>query len=249
MKKLNGYRVSHRNKWLFIQNGMLSIQELSLLEFYADIFDFDKKHQSFGQFPVNFDEIAKIFRCSSSNTVRNWHGKLLKLGFVKKTGAKNTYQLSCFLRYISPGVWDGKAAEYAEAEKDQSIATILQNFGIDLQQVEEKVQIIEKESQELGTKLPPRALGSFKGESGIIKRKKVMIKQEFRTEEEYQKMYRDNPESLTPEDMKWVDENVKEEIEVTESNEKKIVDMYFDGDWEKYRKNLVVREVRDEEEV
>jgi DNA-binding Lrp family transcriptional regulator len=252
-KKLNGYRASHRNKWLFIKYGVLSVQELSLQEFYADIFDFDPQHRTVGQFPVNFDEVAQVFSCSP-NTVRNWHNKLLRLGFIKKTGGKNLYQLSCYSRYITPSVrFEGKAAVYAKQETNQSIEIILQNFEIDSQLVGEKVQTIGKKVKELGSESPSIAISSFKVESSnkdslrIIK--KVIIKQDLRTEEEYQKMYQDNPEGLEPEDMKWVDENVKEEIAVTESNEKEIVDMYFDGDWEKYRKNLVVREVRDEEEV
>src|SRR3989344_7385477 len=102
-KKLNGYRASHRNKWLLIEYDILSIQELALQEFYADIFDFDPQHRTVGLFPVNFDEIAQVFNCSS-NTVRNWHSKLLQLGLIKKTGGKNLYQLSCYSRYVTPSV-------------------------------------------------------------------------------------------------------------------------------------------------
>lgn len=222
MKKLNGYRTSHRNKWFFIQNGILSIQELSLLEFYADIFDFDKHHQSFGKFPVNFEEIAAVFNCSSPNTVRNWHGKLLKLGFIKRTEAKNIYELSCFLRYISPGVWQGKAAEYAEAEKDQTIGNLLQNFGIDLQQIENKVQNIGKEAENSGTKSPSIALGSFKGESGFIKRDKVETSNKLRTKQDYQKMHTDNPDGLTPDDMRWIDENLVEEVDTEAQDEEEV---------------------------
>lgn len=213
MKKLNGYRASHRNKWLLIQNKILSIQELTLLEFYADIFDFDKDHQTFGKFPVNFEEIAAVFDCSSTNTVRNWHGRLLKLGFIKRTGTKNIYELSCFLRYISPGVWQGKAAEYAEAEKDQSIGKLLHNFGIELQQIEDKVQNIGKISEDSGIKPSSIALGSSKGESGFIKRHEAEASTKIRTEADYQKMYKDNPNGLEPDDMRWIDENLVEEVE------------------------------------
>lgn len=252
-KKLNGYRASHKNKWLFIKHGILSIQELALLEFYADIFDFDPGHETVGLFPVNFEEIAEIFSCSP-NTVRNWHGKLLHSGFIKSTAKKSIYRLACHARYTTPSVkFQGKAAVYAEQETNQSIEIILQNFEIDSQLVGEKVQIVGEKDEKLGSESSSIAISSFKVESSnkdslrIIK--KVIIKQDLRSEEEYQKMYKDNPEGLEPEDMKWIDENIKEEIEVTESNEKEIVDMYFDGDWEEYRKNLVVREVRDEEEI
>lgn len=163
IKKLNGYRASHKNKWLFIKHGILSIQELALLEFYADIFDFDPKHNAtVGQFPVNFEEVARVFSCSR-NTVRNWHSKLLKLGFIKKTSDKNIYLLSCYSRYTTPSVrFEGEAAVYAKQEADQSIEIILQNFGIDSQLVGGNVQIIGKKASELGSESSSIAISSYK---------------------------------------------------------------------------------------
>src|SRR3990170_7846696 len=161
-KKLNGYRASHKNKWLFIKHGILSVQELSLLEFYADIFDFDPRHETtVGLFPVNFKEIAEVFSCSQ-NTVRNWHSRLLQLGLIKNTDKKNIYQLSCYSRYITPGRFEGKAAVYAKQETNQSIEIILQNFGIDSQLVGGKVQIIGKKAGELGSESSSIAISSYK---------------------------------------------------------------------------------------
>jgi len=133
MKKLNGYRLTHRNKWRLIENKILILQELALLEYYADIFDFDKNHSNFGLFMVNFGNFSEIFNTSSDNTIRNWHNRLLELGFIKPTGNKNVYRLTIHDRYLTPGKWEGKASDYARQEKDQSIEVILQNFGINPQ--------------------------------------------------------------------------------------------------------------------
>ncbi|KKP86218.1 MAG: hypothetical protein UR89_C0029G0003 [Candidatus Roizmanbacteria bacterium GW2011_GWA2_35_8] len=101
MKKFNGYRPTHRNKWKFIQEGILSVQELSLLEFYADIVDFDRKHPNFGLFEVNFEEISQVFECSTG-TVRGWNNKLILIGFIEKTSKRDWYKLICYERYIDP---------------------------------------------------------------------------------------------------------------------------------------------------
>jgi len=39
--------------------------------------------------------------------------------------------------------------------------------------------------------------------------------------------------------MKWIDQNISEEIKIESGEqEKEIVRIYFDGDWDNYRKNL-----------
>lgn len=221
MSKLNGYRASHRNKWLFVQSGILTIQELSLLEFYADIVDFDKTHQKFGLFEVNFEELRKVFNCKSQTTIRNWHNKLLITGFIKKTNKRNLYALVIPERYINPSVkWQGKADYYAKIEKDQPIEIILQNFGINLHPIGEKLQQIVEETEDLATKNTSIAISSSKDDYSlsIPTMKRVIIKQESRSEEEYRRIYREgNYQYLTPEDMKWVDENISED-QLLESN-------------------------------
>src|SRR5579884_1741357 len=138
--KLNGYRASHRNKWLFIKHNILSSQALLLLEYYADAMDFDVNHEDFGLVEVNFEDIAILFKRKSLTTVYNWHNELITKGFIKPTSKKNYYQVVCHTRYIPTGFWKGKATEYAKEEKDQPIEIILQNFGIDLQKSEKKLQ-------------------------------------------------------------------------------------------------------------
>lgn len=69
----------------------------------------------------------------------------------------------------------------------------------------------------------------------------VIIKQEIRTKEEYEKIYKDSDfQCLTPEDMQWIDENVEEKIEIeNEKKEKYIVETYFNDDRDKYNSCLI----------
>lgn len=242
--KLNGFRATHRNKWLFIKERVLSIQELCLLEFYADNFDFDNEHSTFGEIKVNFVQIANIFGCSSQNTIRNWHKKLLDRGFIRKTDIREIYQLACCERYIAPSVkWKGKAAYYAQNETNQSLETILQNFGISFQSIGQKIQPIGKRRELLATNPITIAISSSKDDSSVSSRR-IVIKQEARTEEEYQTLYEEvilRGGRLTINHMKWIDENVTEEIEVEPDElEQSVVETFFDGDWGNYRQHLIV---------
>lgn len=239
MRKLNGHRPTHRNKWLFIKHGILTIQELSLLEFYADLQDFDQGHENHGKFITDFNEMETIF-LKSDSSIRNWHNRLLSLGFIKPTSTRGKYQLVCFERYITPGVWGGQAGKYAELEKDQPVERVLQYFGIKVQEVGEIVQPVGKISVDSASNNDAKALSSSKDDSNVSLARKVLIKQEVRTEDKYQRMYQDNPDGLTPDDMRWVDENLKEILEITEENEQGVVDLYFDGNWSKYQNSLII---------
>lgn len=240
MRKLNGYRPSHRNRWMFIEQGILSSQELCYLEYCVDIMDFDPDHDSYGKFKIDFENSIKTFR-KSENSVRNWHNKLLRIGLIRKTDKKGEYQPACFTRYISPGPrWKGDAMIYAKQEMNQTFEAILQNIGIKLQNIGEKAQPVGEVNDDFASKSDVKALSSSKVESNVIPIKKVVIKQEVRSEEEYQKMYQNDPDGLTPDDMRWVDENVKEVLEISKENEQSVVDLYFDGNWDKYKNNLIL---------
>lgn len=209
MKKLNGYRPTHRNRWKLLSEKIITLQELSLLEYYADIVDFDKDHDKFGLFEIDFNEIKQVFVCSE-NTVRNWHSKLLQLGFIEKTSKKHWFKLICHERYINPGYWGGKAAEYGIIEKDQPIETILQSFGLNLQSIEEKLQQIgkKKDKQKVTTtEIGSIAIGSSKDEY-----KDSFLEEVPKTFEDYKKIKEEEGyKLLTEEDMKWIDENIHED--------------------------------------
>lgn len=247
MRKLNGYRPTHRNKWLFIKEDILNVQELALLEFYADIFDFDKKHKTFGLFEVDFTKFKQMFCCKSENTIRNWHNKLLKLGFIKKTGKKHIYFLSCPERYTTPGKWEGKAGYYQGLEKDQPVDVVLQNIGVNFQTIGNKLQPIVENIEDLPEKAQLPTISSYKDDSiGFNKKSNeeiVIIEQEPRSENEYEKIKEEgNYKYMITDYMRWTDKHVKEKI-IVENGEKtkEIIDVFFDGDEEKYKQCLITK--------
>jgi hypothetical protein len=167
--KLNGYRAWHRNTWLLIASNTLTAQAVLLYQFLIDQADFDKKHRTFGMVEVNFKLIGQIFHKKSPNTSKSWFDELLKIGFIKKTKRRDWYELSQFSRYITPGFWQGKAADFAKKENNQSIEEITQIIASETQFNEPKFQSIEEMVTILTQDDSSRALGSSKDQSGLSK--------------------------------------------------------------------------------
>lgn len=211
MKALNGWRPTHKNKWLFIKHDILSLQELALLECYADIFDFDNKHTGYSYFEVYFEEIALIFR-KSENTIRNWHNKLLSLGFIEKTTRIHKYKIKTPERYITSGKWKGEADYYAKLEKDQSIEIILSNFGIEYGRDGEKIQPVVKNKASTASKVPSIALGSSKDQSRDKQVTRGLDVKERKSPQEYEEKAKESQlEGLSADDMQWIDESLSGE--------------------------------------
>ena len=120
--KLKGYRVSHRNKWLVLQEGILTLQELMLLEFFVDLSDFDSRHAKFGIFEVFLDEISEVFG-KSQDSIRIWHKGLLSKKFIAPYDIKRKlYQLKNPQRYSTK-----EADQFHKYENlDNPIQTILE---------------------------------------------------------------------------------------------------------------------------
>jgi hypothetical protein len=163
LSKLNGFRCSHRNKWLLIEANKMSLQALSLFEFYIDVSDFDYKHKGYGTFFVDYVEIAKLFNCSQG-TIRNWHKELIELELILKTNRRGIYELINPKRYTLPGKWRGGAHTFVNLEKNQRIEIILQRMTQEIDLVEDNFQPIEENSRESLKDARSIALGSSKVE-------------------------------------------------------------------------------------
>jgi hypothetical protein len=159
-KKLNGYRCSHRNRWILL-NNYLSAKSFILFEFYLDIFDFDHKHLGFGTFTVNFSKLAKIFNCSTSS-VRSWHKEILKSGLINKTDEKNIFVVANPTRYLPAGIWKGEANYFVKKEKNQPTEIIFQLMKEKSKNIEKKEQINEKNSPNILKENTSKALGLSK---------------------------------------------------------------------------------------
>jgi hypothetical protein len=200
--KLNGYRPSHRNKWMFLREGVLTIQEFLLYEYILDQFDFDTSHEKFGTFELYLDDVAPVFD-KQPGSVRSWLNGLLAKGFVEKTNRKYLFRLVCPLKHIGPGSKGGQAAQFAKFEKDQSVEQIFQNMGIKFQPIEKKVQRIEQNEGSYLKEDAPRALGSFKVDSRFsysnVNEAEDKDSEEIHNSGGYH--------LLLPEDMEWLDNN------------------------------------------
>lgn len=229
MAKLNGYRPSHRNRWLLIKENVLTLQQLTLFEYYIDIMDFDNRHSGYGTFEVDFILLTEIFNNRSANTARNWHSVLLKKGFIKKAGKANIFTITNPERYIQSGMWQGKPEQYVKQEKDQPIEVILRSIGVNLQKNEVHLQNVVKNNSDIDSENISRTLVSSKDNSNVSLNRYVIIKQNVRSDKEYD-LLSNNLNSLSVDDMRWIDQNVAEKIEVTSENEKEVAKIYFKGD-------------------
>lgn len=236
IKKQAGYRVSHRNRWLLISSGTLTFQEFLLFEYYLDAMDFDLRHRKFGTFEVFLDELVEIFG-KTADTIRNWHNGLLDKGFIGLVDKRRRlYRIKSPLRYITGQTWGGQAHQFARNERNnQSLELLLENtrfFPI-------KPGLNPKHEAVLALKNDSKAL-SFSKDKSKVNQERVVIGQEVRSDEEYQRIYdEDGFEYLTPDDMQWIDRNIKEKIVVENKEmERNIVKTFFNGNWNKYRKNL-----------
>jgi DNA-binding Lrp family transcriptional regulator len=81
---------------------------------------------------------------------------------------------------------------------------------------------------------------SSKVESNVYP-KRVVVKQEVRSREEYQEIYdQGGYVRLTTDDMKWIDKNVREKKQVNNRlEEKDIIDIFFNGNRALYQENLI----------
>lgn len=164
LRKLNGHRPSHRNKWFLVQMGILNMQEMSFYDYCADLTDFDHKHQQYGTFELDFSTCSSFLNVSQ-NTVRNWANYLIYLGLMEKV-EKERYRIKNFERYIAQSKqWQGTSNTCSQKEKSQSVGIIFQALGIDLQTaVEKSQQVGRKPSKNLEIQTS-RYLGSSKEES------------------------------------------------------------------------------------
>ena len=209
--KLNGYRASHRNRWLLLSERILSIREFILFEYYLDSMDFDRTHgEKFATFEVFLDEIAPLFD-KEVETVKGWHDGLVNKGFVKIADSKRSlYTIKSPLRYVGGGKWGGKASLFAEDEKNQTKEFILENI-IFFQPEGEKIRLKSEEKVDISENSVKNSLSSSKGESIVSSpvgsKKIVVIKQEVRSDAEYRKIYEDDGcLGLSPDDMKLADQ-------------------------------------------
>ncbi len=217
--KRNGYRPSHRNRWLLLQKGIISREVLLFWEYCLDQMLFDKRNPGYGTAKIDFDEAMSVFRVTSPTSVRTWYNKLVILGLVRVIdGEKHVLEIVNCERYIHGG--NGKVGEYEEREYDQSIDVITQSIGFCRQSADTKNHPTDVELPTLLKRYESKGLSSFKVDLGSNP------KQTVRTMEEYQAIYQEGGYSLlSPEDMMWIDQNQKFDKPIISKEMKTVADM------------------------
>lgn len=236
-----GHRASHRNRWLLLKDSILTPQEFLLFEFYIDSMDFDPDHKNFGLFDAFTEETKQYFN-KEEETIRDWHNGLLNKGFIELVNKKReVFKIKSPARYVT--AFGGKANEFV---KEEVITPTLDYFLQNICFFPEKTEIKPSSNTVLASEDTPKALGSSKVSyivpSPISSKKVVLISQAVRSEAEYQKFHCEkNLSNMSIDEMEWIDRNVKEEIEIENNEqEKELVRIYFEGDWNEYKKHLII---------
>lgn len=143
--KLNGFRASHRNKWILVACRLITQQELSLYEYYVDVADFDPRHNVFGCFEDDLYQTANIFQYSSLTSVRSKRNKLVKIGLIRALRKRDWFQIPYYDRFLlSKHERYKKAHEYHSIEKELNIEIILKNYGVKQEFIDEIDQKIDR---------------------------------------------------------------------------------------------------------
>lgn len=243
-KRLKGYHKHFKGRFMLLKS--LSSEEFVLWDLSATILvDWDKNHKdTYGTFDYTKAEIGHFLNCDASSISRR-SKKLFDLGLWKKLNDKRIeicgYSIFENLAVLSKE--QGMLNLQSYIAYQQTSDANMQNHnvnqhGISSKEITLPSSQIDANMHEAASK---QSLVSYKDNSNVISIKKVIIKGNIKTDEEYQRIYKEGDfQQLPPEDMRWIDENVSETLEVTEANEKELVDIYFDGNWEEYRRNTFI---------
>jgi len=218
----NTYQKLYRHRHIIAKKLKLSDPEYRLWDLYLALYDWDTKHtETFQTVEAPDRDIAKLLDWSASKVCRN-RNKLISKGIIKsKTRTVHEVIL------IPSKETDVSSLQHQNAPVKQTFAGVQQKSA---------------EKQQSTGKTDQNTIVSYK-DKYIGESKRVVIKQEVRSDKEYQRIYQGGDfQNLTPDDMKWIDENLSE-IKVIEDNkmENDIVDIYFDGDWGKYKQSLITK--------
>lgn len=183
----NTYQKLYRNRHVIAQRLELSDQEYRLWDLYLALYDWDKGHtETFQTIDASDRVIANLLNWSPSKVCRQ-RNKLINKGVIKNE-ARSVHKVTL----IPNKETDVASLQLQTAPVKQKIAGMKQSTGITSQ----------------------NSIVSYK-DKYINRGKRVIEKQRVRSDEEYQRIYQENESiGLTPDDMKWIDENLKEVIEI-----------------------------------
>lgn len=205
--KMNGYRVSHRNKWVLL--GLMEKTEFLLFQYLIDITCFDRTKEWYSIAEINVSNITNLFDYSSTNSIYNKLRKLEQIGLISRFDKSwQKVKIVNFERYLlNNQIQKGKAHEYAKKELNQPIEFVFQSIGIPKQCIAKSSQSIANSAQYNQNFDSSKDLDSFKVASNSLDKKQTISK--VKSDKHYQELKKENPDLPSAEDMKWIDKHNK----------------------------------------
>lgn len=243
--RFRGYYKGFRGSYILLRDKILTTQEYQLWALSFDVLaDWDIKPEradTFGSFPHTNPEIAYYLACDPSSISRNSQ-KLFKLGLWKKRDDGRTEVCGFDLIKKLTRMTHKHVVNIQDYIANPHIYDALMNQGLEKTHglsVKDDTPFSPQADANLHESRSKESLISSKDESNVPFVKKVMVTGNVKGIEEYQKVYEENGRiGMSPEDMRDIDESLAESYEVTDENEQLLIDTFFDGDFEKYRKNV-----------
>ncbi len=243
--RLRGYYKSFRGAFLLLKNKTLTTQEYILWQLSFDVLaDWDtdpSRSDTFGSFPHNNREIAYYLAWSPSSVSRN-SKKLFELGMWEKRDDGRIEVCGFSIIKMLTKMTHKHIVNMQDFIANPQIYDVFlhqknENMHNDL--LKEKRASYPKTDAYLHSSDYKESLISSKDESNVSFVKKVIVTGNVKSIEEYKKVYEENGGTgMSPEDMRDIDESLSESYEVTDQNEQFLVNTYFGGDWEKYKRKV-----------
>lgn len=181
LKKIRGYQKAPRDRFFLLKDKILTQEELLLYELGIAITDWDRTHiDTYGTFQATNIEMAELLGWVSDSTVSRLKTSLIKKGYFLPFNDK--------IKVLGFRKWE---LRQTHVDKQDEIA--------EMQVESANMQESPSKMQENRSYSPDYSLVSSKGSFSL------------RSDEEYQKIKEEmGYEELIVDDMKWIDENVKE---------------------------------------
>lgn len=169
--RFNGVRFCHRNRWLLLANGFLTIPEFTLLEFCIDMAFWNNPKEFLGIVEATQEEMANYLGYKNASSVSRPLQSLCKLGFLKQEG-KSRLRVVDIKRYLTQVISGGVAVKTAKIEKDITLKDLLDSMHIkndsnqdDIDCNQGNVDYNQENSKVLAIKSSVQASDSFKLDS------------------------------------------------------------------------------------
>lgn len=209
MNRLNGYDRHFKGRFLLLHRKLLSDSEFILWDLsFSVLAEWDKKNHA----PENYGSFD--FQQSEIGTLLGWHKSKVS------HKARKLFALGLWVKRNDRVFVNGFDIRdnFAQISRDKKIIDLQEQVAISQPEVA-KPQLSDVIPQQTNPKereaVSPQSIAILQQPS--TKANLVSFKSEFnvvRSDKEYLKMWEENPNGLSVEDMRWIDQNIKEYAQI-----------------------------------